>query len=294
MTQTAIRISVVSFVAALTCLAGFPTAALNAPAKPPVETSTDGQSSQSSWWNGSIWEDPNRTYQWYPPDPPPPKDKTTAKRLPKDPDLRTFKTVEALRKEVDRLRDRAIMSGKLGHVRTFLAAQQYLLEKSSVFADVARRVVWSTPDIDYSLRRPTESMAIQAFNYGERMRQEHAVKAAMQRYGVYFFLSSTCPYCRMEAQALRHLENTVGLQVLPISLDGRGIPEYPRPLPDNGIAALLAESYGQPRLPTPALFLVPKDNSGGQPIPISFGMASSSEILERIQTLTQTQPGEQF
>lgn len=296
MTQTAIRISVVSFVTALTCLAGFPADALNAPAKPPVEAPADApssQSSRSSWWNGSIWDDPNRTYQWYPPDPPP-KDKLAAKPPAKDPDLRTFKTVEALRKEVDRLRDRAIMSGKPEHVRRFLAAQQYLLEKSSVFADVARRVVWSTPDIDYSLRRPTESMAIQAFNYGERMRQEHAVKAAMQRYGVYFFLSSTCPYCRMEAQALRHLENTVGLQVLPISLDGRGIPEYPRPLPDNGIAALLAESYGQPRLPTPALFLVPKDNSGGQPIPISFGMASSSEILERIQTLTQTQPGEQF
>lgn len=258
-----------------------------------VATDADRPPPDASWWEGSIWEDPNRTYQWYPPDPPPPR-KKEAKRPQKDPDLRSFKSVDALRKEVDRLRDRAIMTSDPAHVKSFLAAQQFLLEKSAVFADVARRVVWSTPDLDYSLRRPTESMAIQAFNYAERMRQEQAVKAAMQRYGVYFFLSSTCPYCRLEAQALRHLENTIGLQVLPISLDGKGIPEYPRPLPDNGISSLLAERYGQPRLPTPALFLVPKDNSGSPPIPISFGMASSAEILERIHTLTQTRPGDQF
>lgn len=293
MKQASMRNVLVSILAALACLAGFPAGALTAPAGPAAEAPSTSASPKASWWDGSIWDDPNRTYQWYPPDPPP-RDKTTAKRPPKDPDLRTFKSVEALRKEVDRLRDRAIMSGKPEHVRSFLAAQQFLLEKSSVFADVARRVVWNTPDLDYSLRRPTESMAIQTFNYGERMRQEQAVKAVMQRYGVYFFLSSTCPYCRLEAQALRHLENTVGLQVLPISLDGRGIPEYPRPLPDNGIASVLAERYGQPRLPTPALFLVPKDNSGGHPIPISFGMTSSAEILERIHALTQTQPGEQF
>ncbi len=116
----------------------------------------------------------------------------------------------------------------------------------------------------------------------------------MQRYGVYFFMSSTCPYCKLEAQALKNLESMVGLQVLPISLDGKGISLYPRPLPDNGISRMLAERFVQQRLSVPALFLVPKDNSGAPPIPISFGMASSSEILERIYALTQTEPGQQF
>jgi conjugal transfer pilus assembly protein TraF len=212
----------------------------------------------------------------------------------KDPDLRSIKTVEALRKEVDRLRDRAIMSGAPGDVRIFLGAQQFVLDKSSVFADIARRVVWNTPEVDYSLRHPTESMALQSFNYSERMRQEQSVKDAMQRYGVYFFMSSTCPYCKLEAQALKNLESMVGLQVLPISLDGKGTSLYPRPLPDNGISRMLAERFGQQRLPVPALFLVPKDNSGAPPIPISFGMASSSEILERIYALTQMKPGQQF
>lgn len=256
--------------------------------------SVSGSATDASWWNGSIWDDPERTYQWYPPDPPPKKNAKTAKPPKKDPDLASFKTIEGLRKEVTRLQERAIMTADPAHVKSFLAAQQYLMEKSAVFADVARRVVWSSPELDYSLRRPTESMALQSFNYAERMRQEQAVKTAMERYGVYFFLSSTCPYCRLEAQALKHLENLVGLQVLPITLNGKGIPEYPRPLPDNGIAAMLASRYGQQTLPTPALFLVPKDNSGEAPIPISFGMASSTEILERIYALTQTRPGEQF
>ena len=249
---------------------------------------------RGGWWAESIWDDPDRPYQWYPPDPPPKQKQARKPVPPKDPDLRSIKTVEALRKEVDRLRDRAIMSGEPQDVRIFLGAQQFLLEKSSIFADVARRVVWSTPEVDYSLRRPTESMAMQSFNYSERMRQEQAVKDAMQRYGVYFFMSSTCPYCTLEAQALKNLESTVGLQVLPISLDGKGISLYPRPLPDNGISRMLAERFGQQRLPVPSLFLVPKDNSGAPPIPISFGMASSSEILERIYALTKMEPGQQF
>ena len=252
------------------------------------------QAERGGWWAESIWDDPDRPYQWYPPDPPPKQKQARKPVPPKDPDLRSIKTVAALRKEVDRLRDRAIMSGTPHDVRIFLGAQQFLLEKSSIFADVARRVVWSTPEVDYSLRRPTESMALQSFNYSERMRQEQSVKDAMQRYGVYFFMSSTCPYCKLEAQALKNLESMVGLQVLPISLDGKGISLYPRPLPDNGIASILAERFGQQRLPVPSLFLVPKDNSGTPPIPISFGMASSSEILERIYALTQMQPGQQF
>lgn len=252
--------------------------------------------SPPSWWTRSIWDDPNRTYQWYPPDPPPPKSPDQEKKPePKSPpDLRSIKTVEALRKEVDRLRDKAIMSAVPKDVQAFLAAQQFLLEKSSVFADVARRVVWRTPDIDYSLRHPTDGMAIQAYNYGERMQQQQAITEAMKHYGVYFFMSSTCPYCRMEAQALKQLELTTGLQVLPISLDGQGIPGYAHPLPDNGISKMLAQRFGLERLSTPALFLVPKDNPGVTPIPISFGMASSSEIMERIYALTQTQPGQQF
>ncbi len=252
------------------------------------------QAERGGWWSESIWDDPDRPYQWYPPDPPPQQKQARKPVPPKDPDLRSIKTIEALRKEVDRLRDRAIMSGTPQDVRIFLGAQQFVLEKSSIFADVARRVVWSTPSVDYSLRRPTESMAMRSFNFSERMRQEQSVKDAMQRYGVYFFMSSTCPYCKLEAQALKNLESMVGLQVLPISLDGKGISLYPRPLPDNGISRMLAERFGQQRLSVPALFLVPKDNSGAPPIPISFGMASSSEILERIYALTQTTPGQQF
>ena len=134
------------------------------------------QAERGGWWSESIWDDPDRPYQWYPPDPPPQQKQARKPVPPKDPDLRSIKTIEALRKEVDRLRDRAIMSGSPQDVRIFLGAQQFVLEKSSIFADVARRVVWSTPSVDYSLRHPTESMAMQNFNYSERMRQEQSVK----------------------------------------------------------------------------------------------------------------------
>jgi hypothetical protein len=114
------------------------------------------------WWERSIWGDPERTYQWYPPDPQPPAPQpATAK--PKPLDIRAMNSVRAIREELDRLKDVAVMTPTPENVRRFLDAQQFVMEKGAVFADVARRVVWASPDLDYSLRRPTHNAAIQTW-----------------------------------------------------------------------------------------------------------------------------------
>jgi conjugal transfer pilus assembly protein TraF len=241
------------------------------------------------WWERSIWGDPERTYQWYPPDlPPPPETKPTTDK-PKPRDIRTLKSVRAIREELDRLKDVAVMTPTSENVRRFLDAQQFVMEKGAVFADVARRVVWASPELDYSLRRPTHNAAIQTWKVQRQADEGTAVTEAMRSHGLYFFLRGDCPYCHQLAPVLKYLESAYGVEVLAVTLDGTGLPGYPAPRPDNGIARLLGVST------VPALYLMPRDaTTGNVPIPLGQGMLSADEIVQRIHVLTRTRPGESF
>ncbi|MCP5279444.1 MAG: conjugal transfer protein TraF [Thiobacillus sp.] len=241
------------------------------------------------WWERSIWTDPDRTYQWYPPDSPPEQDIHSPPARPEPRDIRELKTVRAIREELERLKDVAVMTPTPENVHRFLDAQQFVMEKGAVFADVARRVVWASPELDYSLRRPTHNAAIQTWKVRNQADEVEAVAAAMRSHGLYFFLRGDCPYCHQLAPVLKYLESAYGMEVFPISLDGGGLPGYPTPRPDNGIARLLGVST------VPALYLMPRDaTTGNVPIPLGQGMLSADEIVQRIYVLTRTRPGDSF
>ncbi len=249
----------------------------------------DEEGRAAPWWERSIWGDPDRTYQWYPPDPPPPPETKPATDKPKPRDIRALKSVRAIREELDRLKDVAVMTPTPENVRHFLDAQQFVMEKGAVFADVARRVVWASPELDYSLRRPTHNAAIQTWKAQRQADEGEAVAEVMRSHGLYFFLRGDCPYCHQLAPVLKYLESAYGVEVFPISLDGTGLPGYPSPRPDNGIARLLGVST------VPALYLMPRDTTTGNvPIPLGQGMLSADEIVQRIHVLTRTRPGESF
>lgn len=250
------------------------------------------QSDGAPWWEQSIWDRPDREYQWYPPDPPPKRETKKPSPRPKAermPDIRKAKTVKEAREILERLRDIAVMNPTPQNVRAYLDANKYAMDKSALFADVARRVVWATPEIDYSLRRPVVTAGVHLQDDLKEQAKRSTIAEVMRTHGVFFFLRSDCPYCHRQAAVLRYLEQFYGLEVFPISLDGGGVPEYPSPKPDNGIARLLGVST------VPALFLMPRDAAPGtQPVPVGFGLLSGEEIVSRIHALTRMQPGQAF
>jgi conjugal transfer pilus assembly protein TraF len=79
---------------------------------------------------------------------------------------------------------------------------------------------------------------------------------------------------------LREFEAKFGLTVVPISVDGGPLlPVFPNPKIDNGIARALDVRE------VPALFLV--EPRGGKIVPIGYGVLSESELLERLQVVSQ-------
>ena len=241
------------------------------------------------WWDRSAWENPDRSYQWYPPErvapsapespptPPPP--------LPRK-SIRELTTTKDIREELDRLKDEAVINPTKENVRTYLEAQQYVMGKGSTFADMARRVVWETAELDYSLRRPTNTLAIDAFKSARRDTRDQAIARLAKENGLFFFFRGDCPYCHQLAPILKYLQDVHGLEVFPVSLDGGRLPQFPHAYPDNGISRVLEVAQ------VPALFLSSKLERRVQPI--GYGVLAADEILERMYVLTQTKPGEDF
>jgi len=241
------------------------------------------------WWEQSIWTDPDRTYQWYPPDVPPAANDPARHETSKPRDIRELKTVREIKEELERLKDVAVMTPTPHNVQRFLDAQQFVMDKGALFADVARRVVWATPDLDYGLRRPTNNVAIQTWKAQRQADEQAAVVDAIRTHGLYFFMRGDCPYCHQMGPVLKFLESTYGLEVFPVSLDGGSVPGYPTPRPDNGITRLLGVST------VPAIYLMPRDPAAGDvPIQLGQGMLSADEIVNRIYVLTRTRPGQTF
>jgi conjugal transfer pilus assembly protein TraF len=255
-------------------------------AAPAQETVPTGD--LTHWWDRSVWENPDRSYPWYPPDraAPQPAEPSPLPPAAPRPAIRELTSTKAIREELERLRDEAVINPTRENVRTYLDAQQYVMGKGSAFADMARRVVWETAELDYSLRRPTNALAIDVQRSSRREAREQAIARLATENGLFFFFRGDCPYCHQLAPILKSLQDVHGIEIFAVSLDGGRLPQFPHAYPDNGISRVLEVAQ------VPALFLSSKIERRVQPI--GYGMLAADEILERMYVLTQTRPGEEF
>jgi len=256
-----------------------------------VNAQTNSQlGADKNWWNDNVWQDPDRGFNWYPPDVPKKKLEQKKPVAEKPKTIKDMKTMAEVTKELDRLKDAAILNPTKTNILTYLEAQTWVYDKSATFADATQRVVWANPQVDYNNRSPTANNSL--INKRQRTRQEEEKLAVnlSQDYGVIFFFRGDCPYCHEQAPVLKYMQSLYGLPVIPVSMDGGRLPEYPSPRADNGIS--MQVSNGQGITTVPAIYLVEKKTK--QSYPLGTGMVPLDEILQRIRVLTQTQPGQEF
>lgn len=205
---------------------------------------------------------------------------------PKRIELKDIKTAEQLRQELKRREDVAVMNPTDQNMKDYLELWQMTQDKGAVFADNWRRVVWQNPSLDYAQKRPVNNSAIKIYDEGRIQNEEQQLKMLAKEHGLIFFFRSDCPYCHAMAPTLKMLSDKYGIEVLPVSVDGMGLPEFPNPR--DGRAQ--AEAWGIERVP--ALFIGSKQT--GDRAPVGFGMMALTEIVNRIFVLTGTKPGDNF
>ena len=208
----------------------------------------------------------------------------TAKPKPRD--IRAMNSVRAIREELDRLKDVAVMTPTPENVRRFLDAQQFVMEKGAVFADVARRVVWASPDLTTACAGPPKNAAIQTWKI---QRQADEGRKRWRRPCAAMGSTSSCAVTVPTATSWRWCSST---------WNPRMGWKFSRK-PDGGRTARLSPHPGRITA-SPACSGVhrarPVSDATGRhhrqrTHPLGQGMLSADEIVQRIHVLTRTRPG---
>ena len=196
--------------------------------------------------------------------------------------------IEAMRRALEESRAVAILEPTPDNVAAYLYLQQESLQRAATFSDVFRRVVWSTPELDYTLTRPTGSLAKQLWSDDRLAAVQSALANLGERYGLIYLGDAGCAGCHVFGPLLRAFALRHGLDVLAVSLTGEDLEGWPEAVPDNGRAAEL----GLQGAPVPAVVLF--DTETGQVLPVSFGVIAEDQLAERIYALTALEVGDDY
>jgi len=196
---------------------------------------------------------------------------------PKKPAAKPADPVEqmnAIRATIRRALAKAIIEPSAENVEKYIATQNALSEQANQFANSWQQVLLNHPDLDYTLTHPTDSVALQIYKQEKQKQKDAAIAKLANESGLFFFYKSTCPYCQQFAPVLKAFAERYGLTVVPITMDGISLPEFPNSLIDRGQSRKFNVQV------EPSLFAVNPYTQ--QAYPIAYGLVSEDYLQQRI------------
>lgn len=194
-------------------------------------------------------------------------------KTPNDPLTR----LNAFKKSVERLKAIAVLNPTYHNVKAYMEIQKVLMERSTRFAEKWMEVVFTAPSLDYTLHHPTSQAARHVYLDEQHREMKAEIGKLSRTHGLFFFYRGDCPYSRQFASIVKSFSAKHHWEVLPISLDGAILPEFPEARMDNGASRALGVSS------VPTLLAV--EPKSGKVIPLSRGMSTHDQIEDRIRVL---------
>ena len=234
----------------------------------------------------AYWDDRASGWFWYEqrPAPVPTPEPPPAAPVP-PPEVAAHRALQA---KLEQQRIIAIMAPTAANISAYLHTQKEVLDRSAMFADMWQRVVWSTPELDYSLRgRPTDAAALYAHDSDQRLRQAGLLARAASGHGLFFVFGRDCLHCAQMAAALQRLQDEHKMPVQAVALAGASSEAFPDAWPDNGFAAAAGIAS------VPAIMLASLDGSA-RLLPIAYGPLSYEQLQQRIAVAAGIPVGERF
>jgi len=181
-----------------------------------------------------------------------------------------------IKKTLDAKKAKAVIYPTEENIKDYMAYQQTILDRSGAFADQWRRVLWKTPELDYTLKRPVSKVAKETWTDNRNSDIASTIRNINERYGVFFLFRSDCHFCHRYSPILKAFQQKYGITIMPISMDGGGLPEWGKFAVNNG----QIQKMGVEITSVPATILFDKQTR--QMIPVGFGVLSHSDLEERI------------
>ena len=200
---------------------------------------------------------------------------------PATPALSPTQQMEAFNKKVTDALNLAILNPTEENLREYVKIYYEVINRGQHFSDAYKMMLMKNPQYDYSLKFPTNHNAQNIYDRQLSYQSKISIDNFSKNHGFFFFFSSNCDYCHQFSPTLKRFSDKYGIYIMPISMDGGGLPEFPKPVADNGTARALKVTVW------PALYAV--NTKTKQIVPITNGLVSVSELEERVVNYVQYQ-----
>lgn len=178
--------------------------------------------------------------------------------------------------------DQAVDDPTPDNVKAMRTAQRIMMDKGSAFQEeFARQVVLDT-ELDENLRKPRSTFGSNIAAAQAKMGEDELLNRIAETQGIWFFYSSSCPYCEKQAPILASLAENYGISVTAISLDG--LPLRSGYFPDYKIDGGHAQQLDVNQ--TPTMFVVRPPNDFVQ---LGASVLSLNELKYRLLTISESQ-----
>lgn len=189
-------------------------------------------------------------------------------------------SVAWLHKNLPIFRERAIDKPTKENIESYMYAQRVAMDKAQNFAEATQRVVYSDPFLDENNRVPLSTFAKPAFLLSVEKSGNDALNELARSTGLWMFFDSQCGYCKVQATILNRVAKKHGFLTKFISMDGKGMPEIPDFVKDNGHVEMLNLRVA----PTTVLVVPPKTY-----LIVSQGMMAETQLEERLLIAAESQ-----
>lgn len=156
----------------------------------------------------------------------------------------------------------------------YMRQMNAIQEQSMQFANGFSQVLWSAPEYDRNIQSPSSPQAQFVAEQQASERKAANLVEISKKNGLIFFFRSDCPFCHKFAPILVDIAKDFGFDIVPVSLDGGGLPEFPNPKVNNELGRKLKVQS------VPAVYLVdPKNNMVSA---VSYGFNSRIAVMDKI------------
>lgn len=149
----------------------------------------------------------------------------------------------------------AILNPTRDNIQEYMMHTQAIQNQAQSFASAFKRTLWVSPEFDYTLESPVTTQPLVARNQNNVKNDDEILLRTAQKDGILYFFRSDCPYCQRFSPVLKRFAEHYGFSIIPITLDGQGVKEFPDPKKDIALGRKLNVQN------VPAVFLVNPDTN---------------------------------
>lgn len=228
---------------------------------------------------GNYYEDHEVGWFWYDDPKEVVQDHRTVSTMPKtDPNA----IVNSAKEKINTALNQAIVSPTVENITKYIELQEAMGARAETISALWQQALLKRPDLNYSLKHPTNNVALQVYHEEESRGKEAAIESFAKKTGLFFFYKSTCPYCKRFAPILKNFAAHYGMTVIAVTMDGMPLPEFLDSRMDNGQSTKFHVTV------TPSLFAVNPYTQ--KAFPVAYGLTSETELRDNIYKI-MTQDG---